>query len=189
MSKVIVFSPKRFEDNRGWFSETYNAAREKAAGVSATFVQDNMSLSCDAGTVRGIHFQRPPHMQAKLVRCNKGRLIDYVVDLRKGSPTYGNYVSAKLSAQNGRQIFIPEGFGHAFITLERDTEIAYKVNDYYAPDCDGGIRWDCPTINIQWPIPSGEIILSEKDSKLGTLEDFDSPFEYDGHPLELLDLN
>lgn len=186
MAKVLVFAPRKFEDNRGWFTETYNARREAANGIPAHFVQDNSSMSMDAGTVRAIHFQRPPHMQAKLVRCTKGRLIDYVVDLRNGSPTYGKYVEAELSPENGRQIYVPEGFGHGFITLEPGTEVSYKVSDFYSPDCDGGIRWDCPAINIAWPLPKSEIILSDKDSKLPPLDGFDSPFAYDGDPLELV---
>ncbi len=184
VGNIILFAPRRFGDNRGWFSETYNARREVAIGVNAQFVQDNQSYSAHSDTIRGIHFQTPPHAQAKLVRCARGRLMDYAVDLRAGSPTYGDHVFAELSADEGQQLFIPAGFGHAFVTLEPDTEICYKTDDYYAPDCDGGIRWDCPDIGIDWPL-SGLPTLSDKDRLLPTLADFDSPFTYDGNPMLL----
>jgi dTDP-4-dehydrorhamnose 3,5-epimerase len=184
VDNIILFAPRRFGDNRGWFTETYNARREAEIGINAAFVQDNQSFSALANTVRGIHFQVPPHAQAKLVRCARGRLMDYVVDLRAGSPTYGNHVCAELSADEGQQLFIPAGFGHAFVTLEPNTEIWYKTDDYYAPDCDSGIRWDCSDIGIDWPL-SGLPILSEKDRLLPALADFDSPFVYDGSPMAL----
>ena len=185
MGNIILFAPRRFGDNRGWFTETFNARREAEIGIDAHFVQDNQSFSSFANTIRGIHFQVPPHAQAKLVRCARGRLMDYAVDLRASSPTYGHYVSAELSAENGQQLFIPAGFGHAFATLEDDTEICYKTDDYYAPRCDGGIRWDCPDIAIDWRL-SGSAILSEKDRFLPTLSEFDSPFAYDGTPMTLV---
>ena len=185
MSNIILFAPRRFGDNRGWFTENFNARREADNGIDVAFVQDNQSYSTLSGTVRGIHFQRPPHAQAKLIRCSRGSLIDYVVDLRRGSPTYGQYISAGLSAQNGQQLFIPVGFGHAFITLEPGTEICYKVSDYYDPDCDAGIRWDCPEIAIDWPL-SSPAVLSDKDVALPTLADFESPFDYDGQPIQLV---
>ena len=184
MSGIVLFAPRRFEDSRGWFSETYNAKREAGRGIDVTFVQDNQSRSVAPGTIRGLHFQRPPHAQAKLVRCPRGRLIDYAVDIRKGSPTYGQYVSAELSAENGRQLFIPSGYAHGFITLEPETEISYKVNDYYSSECDGGIRWDCPDIAIDWPLQHAAV-LSDKDMALKPLADFDSPFAYDGIPMTL----
>lgn len=184
--EIVVFSPKRFEDNRGWFSETYNMLREQDYGLTDAFVQDNASMSSEVGTVRGIHFQLPPRAQGKLVRCAKGRLIDYVVDLRAQSPTYGQYVEAELSADNGRQIFVPIGFGHAFVTLEPFTEINYKVTDFYSPQCDGGISWDCPRIGIEWPFPHAEMIFSDKDARLPALDEFQSPFVYDGVPLKLI---
>lgn len=165
--------------------ETYSAAMLRAADVDLDFVQDNHSYSRPAGTIRGIHFQRPPHAQAKLVRCLRGRVLDYAVDLRRGSPTYGHHVSTELSADNGAQLFVPVGFGHAFVTLEPDTEVAYKVSDLYAPDCDGGIAWNDPTVGIDWPLPATGPVLSPKDMVLGTLADFDSPFDYDGTPLAL----
>lgn len=163
--------------------ETYSETALAKIGVTCRFVQDNHSLSRFTGTIRGIHFQSPPHAQDKLVRCTRGRIIDYAVDLRHGSPTYGQHVAAELSADNGDQLFVPVGFGHAFVTLEPDTEVMYKVSDVYAPQCDGGIRWDCPDIGIDWPLPFGGPTLSDKDVRLPALADFDSPFSYDGNPL------
>ena len=185
MGNVILFAPRRFDDDRGWFTETFNARRETGNGIAVQFIQDNQSYSALSGTIRGIHFQRPPHAQAKLVRCSRGRLIDYAVDLRRGSPTYGRYIAAELSSENGQQLFVPVGFGHAFMTLEPGTEICYKVDDYYSPDCDGGIRWDCPDIAIDWPL-SGPAVLSDKDAALPTLCGFESPFAYDGIPMRLV---
>ncbi len=141
-------------------------------------------MSAQVGTIRGIHFQRAPHAQGKLVRCIRGRIMDYAVDLRRGSPTYGRHVSAELSGENGDQLWVPIGFGHAFVTLEPNTEVAYKVTDVYAPDCDGGVIWNDPIIGIEWPIPASGPVLSDKDGKLPTLSDFDSPFDYDGRPLD-----
>lgn len=187
MSSVILFAPKRFEDSRGWFVETYNARREARARIEVQFVQDNLSWSETCGTIRGIHFQLPPHAQSKLVRCTRGRLMDYAVDLRSGSPTYGQYVAAELSANNQCQLFIPAGFGHAFITLEAQTEILYKVDDYYAPQCDAGIKWDSPELGIDWPL-NGPPILSDKDRSLPMLGEFVSPFEYDGSSMQFIDL-
>jgi dTDP-4-dehydrorhamnose 3,5-epimerase len=183
---VQLIQPSRFGDERGWFMETYSAPRLAALGVDLAFVQDNHSYSRPAGTLRGVHFQRPPHAQAKLVRCLRGRIMDYAVDLRRGSPTYGRHIAVELSADNAAQLFIPVGFGHAFITLEPDVEVAYKVSDIYAPQCDGGIAWDDPTLAIDWPLPPGGPVLSAKDAALPRLADFDSPFDYDGHPLRSL---
>ena len=187
MGNIIRFAPRRFGDERGWFSEVFNARREATHGIDVDFVQDNQSYSSLSGTVRGIHFQRPPHAQAKLVRCSRGRLIDYAVDLRRGSPTYGRHVETELTAENGQQLFVPVGYGHAFITLEPDTEISYKVSDYYDAACDGGLRWDCPEIAIDWP-DIGTVILSERDLTLPSLADFDSPFAYDGVPMHMISL-
>jgi dTDP-4-dehydrorhamnose 3,5-epimerase len=180
---VKLLETKRFGDSRGWFAETYSEAKLAREGINCRFVQDNQSRSTFTGTIRGIHFQRPPHAQAKLVRCLRGAVMDYAVDLRRGSPTYGRHVAAELSEDNGRQLFIPVGFGHAFVTLTPDAEIAYKVSDIYALDCDGGVIWNDPTIAIDWPLPTSGPVLSDKDAALPGLDDFDSPFEYDGHPL------
>ncbi|MGC6331228.1 dTDP-4-dehydrorhamnose 3,5-epimerase [Rhizorhabdus sp. FW153] len=180
---VRLIKTRRFGDDRGWFSETYRRDRFVDLGVPDLFVQDNHSYSRHVGTLRGIHFQAPPHAQAKLVRCVRGRIIDYAVDLRAGSPTYGRHVAAELSADNGDQLYIPVGFGHAFVTLEPDCEVSYKVSDVYAPETDGGIAWDCPTLAIDWPLPSSGPILSDKDSVLPPLLGWASPFHYDGVPL------
>lgn len=177
----------RFGDARGWFSETFSERRAEAAGLSERFVQDNQSFSAAEGTVRGLHFQRPPHAQAKLVRCVRGSIMDYAVDIRKGSPTFGQYVSAQLTADNGLQLFVPIGFAHAFVTLEPDVEVAYKVTDFYAADCEGGLVWDDPDIGIDWPLPATGAVTSDKDAVLPRLTTFDSPFEYDGAPLQPLD--
>ena len=185
-SSVRLIQPRRFGDDRGWFMETYSMAMLASVDVDLQFVQDNHSYSRPIGTIRGIHFQRPPHAQAKLVRCLRGRIMDYAVDLRRGSPTFGHQVAAELSAENGLQLFVPVGFGHAFVTLEPDVEVAYKVSDIYAPDCDGGIVWNDPTIAIAWPLPETGPVLSPKDTKLPTLADFDSPFAYDGVPIASL---
>lgn len=182
-SAIQLIETPRFGDDRGWFSETWSRAKFAARGVDLDFVQDNQSYSAYAGTIRGIHFQTPPHAQAKLVRCVRGRIIDYAVDLRKGSPTYGKVAFAELTADNGRQLFVPVGFGHAFVTLEPDTEVAYKVSDVYAADCDGGVAWDCSDIGIDWPLPPSGPVLSDKDKLLPRLADFDSPFAYDGVPM------
>lgn len=185
MTTVFLTTPRRFGDDRGWFSEVFSErAFAEVAGRPQTFVQDNQSLSRAVHTLRGIHFQRPPHAQAKLVRCVRGRILDVAVDLRRGSPTYGAWVAAELSADDGRQLFVPVGFGHAFLTLVPDCEVLYKVSDYYDPAGDGGLRWDDPTIAVAWGLPSGVApVLSDKDARQPFLADFDSPFDYDGEPL------
>ena len=185
-SKVRLIQPRRFGDDRGWFMETFSPAMLAKVDVDLAFVQDNHSYSRPAGTIRGIHFQRPPHAQAKLVRCLRGSIMDYAIDLRRGSPTYGRHVGAELTAENALQLFVPVGFGHAFITLEPDVEVAYKVSDLYAPECDGGVAWNDPTIAINWPLPPSGATLSPKDLVLPLLTEFDSPFDYDGTPLEPL---
>jgi dTDP-4-dehydrorhamnose 3,5-epimerase len=166
--------------------ETWSEAAMAALGVNIRFAQDNQSFSAATGTVRGLHFQRPPHAQAKLVRCVRGSIMDYAVDVRRGSPTYGAWISAKLTAEGGEQLFVPIGFAHGFVTLEPNVEVAYKVSDVYAPDCDGGLVWNDPMIGIDWPLPPSGPVLSGKDKALPKLADFDSPFEYQGQPLEPL---
>ncbi|WP_308909010.1 dTDP-4-dehydrorhamnose 3,5-epimerase [Pseudokordiimonas caeni] len=177
---VLLFTPKRFGDDRGFFSETFSTRvfNEHVPGV--TFVQDNHSLSRDVGVVRGLHFQAPPHAQGKLVRVSRGRVLDVAVDIRKGSPTYGQHVAVELSADNWQQLWIPAGFAHAFCTLEPGTEFLYKVTDFYAPDCDGGIAFDDPDLGIEWPIDPQKAILSDKDGKLPRLKDLDNPFVFEG---------
>lgn len=183
-SPVRLIGTRRFADDRGWFIETWRTDRWAGQGVDAQFVQDNHSLSRAVGTVRGIHFQRPPYAQGKLVRCARGRMMDYAIDLRRGSPTYGQHVATELSAENGDQLWIPAGFGHAFVTLEPDTEVLYKVTEVYHPEADDGIRWDSPELGIDWPLPSTGAVLSPKDTTLPPFADFDTPFVYDGKPLQ-----
>lgn len=175
---VRLIEPRRFSDARGFFSETWSRRALAEAGIEVDFVQDNHSLSVPAGTVRGLHFQAPPHAQAKLVRVTRGSILDVAVDIRRGSPTFGRHVSAVLSAANWRQMFVPAGFAHGFATLEPDTEVCYKVDDYYAPACDGGIAWDDPALGIDWRIDPATAVLSEKDRRHPVLAAFDSPFVF-----------
>jgi dTDP-4-dehydrorhamnose 3,5-epimerase len=184
---VRLLQPRRHGDDRGWFSETFREKDFPELIGGKRFVQDNHSLSGAVGTLRGIHFQSPPHAQDKLVRCVRGRIFDLAVDLRGGSPTYGKWVGAELSAANGKQLFVPVGFGHAFLTREPDTEVIYKVTDYYAPDCDGGIVWNDPTVAVDWQLGNDPPQLSPKDMLLPVLRDFVTPFTYDGRPLLALE--
>ena len=185
---VRIVTPKRFEDARGWFSETYNVARFAAMGIDTAFCQDNLSFSARGLTLRGIHFQRAPYGQAKLIRCVKGRIFDVAVDLRRASPTYGQSVSAVLTAHGGEQLYVPVGFGHGFLTLVPDCEVQYKVDSHYAPDAEGGIAWDDPTLAISWPLDGERPLLSAKDAVLPQLADNDFDFPYDGRPLTRLPL-
>jgi dTDP-4-dehydrorhamnose 3,5-epimerase len=184
LPRVIV--PARHIDERGWFSETFHEARSRGLGIATRFVQDNQSYSKRAGTLRGLHFQVPPAEQAKLISVQRGSILDVAADVRRGSPTFGKYVSVELSADNGRQLYIPGGFAHAFLTMENDVIVNYKTSNHYAPASEGGIRWDDPDIGITWPVQSSDIIISEKDRGLPLLKAFDSPFAYDGNPLEPL---
>ncbi|MGL4280567.1 MAG: dTDP-4-dehydrorhamnose 3,5-epimerase [Albidovulum sp.] len=179
---VLVLTPRRFGDARGWFSEVWNKDTLARAGISVDFVQDNHSYSAVPGTVRGLHFQSPPHAQTKLVRCGRGRVFDVAVDIRLGSPTYGHWVGEELSAENGRQLLIPAGFLHGFVTREPDSELLYKCSDVYAPHCDGAVRFDDPDIRIDWGIDTATATLSEKDAKAPFLKDFQSPFRYEARP-------
>ena len=179
-----IIAPKRHMDNRGWFSETFHEQRLADIGITSRFLQDNQSRSLRAGTLRGLHFQRPPTAQAKLITVLRGKILDVAVDVRAGSPTFGNHVSIELSAESGHQVYIPVGFAHGFLTLEDDVLVMYKVSDYYAPAHDGGIRWNDPDIALPWP--TRDIITSDKDGRLPLLRDFASPFAYDGHPLRPL---
>lgn len=184
---VRLITPSRFEDSRGWFMETYSDKLFDQLGIQCNFVQDNHSFSRAPYTLRGLHFQRPPCAQAKLVRCTNGRIFDVAVDLRSGSPTYGLWAAAELSAENGCQLFIPVGFAHGFLTLEPDCEVCYKCSDHYAPDLDAGIRWDDPQIAVKWPVPNGLTpVLSPKDAIQPLMSSFDAVFDYDGLPLEQL---
>jgi len=177
---VLMLQPRRFQDDRGFFCESWNRDRLKQAGVDIDFVQDNYSFSRDRGTVRGLHFQAPPHAQVKLVRCGRGRIYDVVVDIRKGSPSFGQWVGEELSFDNGKQLLIPEGFLHGFITLEDDSEVIYKCSDYYAPQCEGVVRFDDPDLGVVWPdygLETGvAIAMSDKDRSAPLFRDFQTPF-------------
>jgi dTDP-4-dehydrorhamnose 3,5-epimerase len=177
---VLLLTPRYFNDARGYFVETYNVRAACDVGLTAEFVQDNQALSLRRGTVRALHFQVPPRVQAKLVRVLRGSIFDVAVDLRAGSPSYGRWFAATLTAEGGEQIFVPRGFAHGYCTLEDDTEVAYKVDDYYAPECERGLAWDDPALDIDWPILPADAVLSDKDRKLPPFADFPSPFRYDG---------
>lgn len=178
ISEVLVLTPRRFGDDRGFFCESWNKGRLAEAGITLDFVQDNHSFSAAAGTIRGLHFQSSPHAQDKLVRCGRGALLDVAVDIRRGSPTYGHWVTEELSFENGKQLLVPAGFLHGFLTLVPDTEIIYKCTDYYAPDCDGAVRWD--SCGIDWGFDGTSPVLSEKDAIAPLFADFETPFNYDG---------
>lgn len=163
--EVKIITPKRFADDRGFFSEVYSCRQFKEAGIDIVFVQDNHSLSVKTGTVRGLHFQAPPFAQDKLIRVVRGSVLDVAVDLRRSSPTYGRHVAVELSAANGRQLLVPIGFAHGFCTLEPDTEVIYKVSNYYSKDHDRGLAWDDPALGIRWPVAPGDAVLSDKDGR------------------------
>jgi dTDP-4-dehydrorhamnose 3,5-epimerase len=172
--------PRRFADARGFFSETWSAARMREAGLDFAFVQDNHSYSAAPGTVRGLHYQAPPAAQAKLVRVARGAVRDIAVDVRRGSPTYGAWVAEELSAENGVQLLVPRGFLHGFVTLVADTDVLYKVDAPFAPDCDGAVRFDDPDLAIDWGIDPARAVLSEKDARAPLFRDFVTPFVYGG---------
>lgn len=162
---VFEISPRKFGDDRGFFSETYNAKSFAEAGIDLTFVQDNHSYSATKGVVRGLHYQLPPFAQDKLVRVTRGAILDVAVDIRKSSPTFGKWVALEVSAEKWNQILVPKGFAHGFMTLVENTEVIYKVTDYYSPEHDRSIRFDDPAIGIDWPLPSSGVQLSDKDQK------------------------
>jgi dTDP-4-dehydrorhamnose 3,5-epimerase len=174
--ETLLIEPPRFGDARGFFAETYSRRRWAEAGVSVEFVQDNHSVSAARGTVRGLHFQAPPRAQAKLVRVVKGAVFDVAVDIRRGSPTYGRHVAAELSAENGRQLFVPAGFAHGFQTLTEGAEVLYKVSDYYAAETEGGLLWSDPALGIDWPVPASEATLNARDAGFPALAELASPF-------------
>jgi len=171
-----LIQPRVFQDNRGFFAETYNEKDFISHGIYYDFVQDNHARSERKGVLRGLHFQTPPAAQAKLVRVTRGAVFDVVVDFRKGSPTYGNWYGEELSGKNFRQLLIPKGFAHGYVTLEPMTEFQYKVDAFYAPEHDAGVLWNDPTIAIPWPVD--QPVLSEKDQGLPLMKDFESPFAY-----------
>jgi dTDP-4-dehydrorhamnose reductase/dTDP-4-dehydrorhamnose 3,5-epimerase len=173
---VYIIEPKVFGDHRGWFMETYSKLKLVQQGIGVDFIQDNHSMSTKKGTLRGLHFQINPKAQTKFVRCTKGAILDVAVDIRKGSPTYKKWIAVELSAENKKQLFIPKGFAHGFLTLVDDVEVQYKVDEYYTPECDRSIRFDDPEIGINWGISNP--ILSEKDLKAPLLKDSDHNFVY-----------
>ncbi|NJS40141.1 MAG: dTDP-4-dehydrorhamnose 3,5-epimerase [Rhodobacteraceae bacterium] len=174
LSDVLILTPRRFGDARGWFSETWSAAAMAKAGLDLPWVQDNHSFSAAKGTLRGLHYQSPPRAQDKLVRCSRGAILDVAVDIRAGSPSYCAWVGVELSAENGRQLFVPKGFLHGFLTLTDDVEVQYKCSDVYSPDHDGAVRWDDPAIGIDWGVSAP--ILSDKDAKAPLLAAIGTPF-------------
>ncbi|ANY18933.1 dTDP-4-dehydrorhamnose 3,5-epimerase [Tsuneonella dongtanensis] len=176
---VVEIVPQRFGDHRGWFSEVYKRPEHAQAGYAIDWMQDNQSFSAPAGTVRGLHFQVPPVAQDKLVRVLSGAVFDVAVDLRRGSPTYGKWVGRELTAEAGNQLLVPVGFAHCFMTLVPDTHVLYKVSAPWSKDHEGAIRWDDPSIGIDWPVLDVPPTLSDKDRDAPLLADFDSPFVYE----------
>ena len=177
---VVIIEPKVFQDARGYFFESFSQREFEAKVRQINFVQDNESMS-SYGVMRGLHFQRPPFAQSKLVRCVKGRVLDVAVDIRKGSPTYGQHVAVELSEDNHRQFFVPRGFAHGFVVLSETAVFQYKCDNFYAPEADGGINIKDNALGIDWQIPMEKAILSEKDLKHVSLKDFDSPFDYNAN--------
>lgn len=171
---LVVIEPDCHGDHRGWFMETYSKPKFEALGITCEFVQDNQSYSAQKGTLRGLHFQKNPMAQSKLLRCTRGKILDVAVDIRKNSPTYKKWYAVELSAENKKQFFMPKGMAHGFVTLTDDVEVQYKVDAVYAPDCDRSIRFDDPEIGVDWGIT--EPILSEKDLKAPLLKDSDADF-------------
>lgn len=176
ISGVLILTPRRFGDDRGYFEETWNATTHADAGLDIVWKQDNQSLSRDVGTLRGLHFQVPPRAQAKLVRVISGEIWDVAVDIRKGSATYGRWVGVTLTGDNGRQLLIPAGFAHGFVTRQPDTIVSYKCSDTYAPDHEGAVCWDDPTLAIDWKVDAP--ILSDKDAAAGSFDTLQSPFTW-----------
>jgi len=173
---VLIVRVDRFGDERGFFSETYRKVWFDDAGIDVGFVQDNHSFSAEIGTVRGLHFQIPPREQAKLVRVSRGRALDVVVDIRAGTPTYGRHVAVELSARQWQQLYVPPGFAHGFCTLEVDTEVLYKVSDYYSPEHDKGLLWNDSDLGIAWPIAAEEAVVSDRDREHPGLADLPAYF-------------
>ncbi|NBN62388.1 dTDP-4-dehydrorhamnose 3,5-epimerase [Pannonibacter tanglangensis] len=175
---VIKITPKRHGDDRGFFSELFREDQFQAEVGPVRFVQDNQSLSATAGTLRGLHFQREPVGQGKLIRCLSGAILDVAVDIRSGSSTYGQHVAAELTPENGAWLWIPVGFAHGFVTLKPETTVLYKVTSYYSPEHDSGIRWNDPALSINWPMPEASLTLSAKDQTAPLLEQIEPPFQY-----------
>jgi dTDP-4-dehydrorhamnose 3,5-epimerase len=175
---VLVITPKKFGDERGFFSETYRFSALAAHGVTHGWAQDNHSMSGKRGVVRGLHFQTPPRAQAKLLRVVQGAILDVTVDIRKGSPTYGQHVAVELSSNNWKQLYVPIGLAHGFCTLTDTTEVLYKASDEYAPETEGGLIWTDPALGIAWPVTAAEATVNPRDSRWPALAAFESPFEW-----------
>lgn len=180
LPEVLEIVPEKFGDTRGFFSETYSARKLAEAGVETTFVQDNHSYSAERGVLRGLHYQLPPFAQAKLVRVIKGSIFDVSVDIRQGSPRYGQWCGCTLTSQDWNQVLVPAGFAHGFLTLEADTEVLYKVSDFYAPEHERAIHFADPDLTIEWPLAGIEPVLSEKDRLAPQLKDQSSVFKFSG---------
>ncbi|WP_375697507.1 dTDP-4-dehydrorhamnose 3,5-epimerase [Pseudophaeobacter sp. TrK17] len=177
LQDALIITPRRFGDARGWFMESWNRMTLSEAGFDLEFVQDNHSFSADVGTLRGMHFQALPRSQEKLVRCSRGIIYDVIVDVRVGSPSYGQWIAVELSAENGKQLLVPKGFLHGFVTRTPNTEVQYKVTDFYVPECDGAVRWDSLGIDWKLEVPP---ILSKKDAAAPSFTQWKSPFTFKG---------
>lgn len=176
LAGVLLLQPDRFGDNRGFFSETFRADVMEEAGISDRFVQDNHARTEKKGTLRGLHFQAPPSAQGKLVRVTRGAVLDVVVDIRTGSPTYGRHVAAELSDENWRQLYVPAGFAHGYLTLTDDSEVLYKTTAYYRPAAEGGLLWSDPVLGIDWRMPVDKILSNDRDKHWPGIADLKSPF-------------
>ncbi len=178
VADVLLITPRRFGDERGWFSETYSAAALAEAGFMRRFVQDNHAMSARRGVVRGLHFQAPPWAQDKLLRVARGAVLDVAVDIRRGSSTFGRAVAVELSEENGRQLLVPRGFAHGYLTLTERADVLYKVTDAYAPEAEGGLLWSDPALEIDWPVAPGEVTVNARDAAWPSLAALQSPFTY-----------
>jgi dTDP-4-dehydrorhamnose 3,5-epimerase len=176
---IFAIEPSKHSDHRGFFSETYRNDFLRGQKVDAEFLQDNHVYSAQRGVLRGLHFQIPPHAQGKLVRCVRGAILDIGVDIRAGSPTFGQHVAVELSAANWKQLWVPPGFAHGYVTLEQDCEVIYKTTDYYAKDCERGLAWDDPALDIDWRIAKSSLVISDKDHTNPRLADIEPFFHYD----------
>ena len=175
---VLMITPRRFGDARGWFEETWSAAALAEAGFARAFVQDNHAVSARRGVVRGLHFQAPPRAQDKLLRVARGAILDGAVDIRRGSPAFGRSVAVELSEENGRQLLLPRGFAHGYLTLTDRADVLYKVTDTYAPETEGGLLWSDPALGIDWPAGADEVTVNARDAAWPTLAELESPFTY-----------
>jgi dTDP-4-dehydrorhamnose 3,5-epimerase len=180
LPSIKIITPNRFGDNRGHFSETWNKALLTENGIDIDFIQDNQSVSVPSGTLRGLHFQAPPRAQDKLVRAITGSIFDIAVDIRRGSPTYGHWVGVELTAENGKQLLVPIGFAHGFVTRAPNTTIVYKCSDTYAPEAEGSVHFADRDLNIDWGIPMDAVTISDKDKMAPSFADLQSPFTYEG---------